>query len=377
MDGACRRRGAVLVVPGLCLVLLGAACDSAPTMPVPATVARPSDTMSPTNSLGPSASAAPTSAEVQSNPSAPAPVVLTPMDRFPTDFPQDLVIAFDSVWTANEHIDTVTRIDPRSSEVTAIKVTRGLGPQTVEAAGGSIWTSGKGGIDRIDPETNLVTSHIDAGTAPSLIYAFDSLWAGVHGGLIRIDPETNSIEATIETSDVTERPPNTGCGVSAASGSLWLSCGDTVDRVDPDTGALTASIGRGGAVVSAGRSLWLMTSPNPFQVASPDLSYASLDRIDPEINEVVAGTTVKLVEGAAVNMGLAEDPVIWFPTTVGEDPAAGMLHKFDAASGIVVATFDLSEGKGYGSNAIAFGYGSLWAASGQPNQVRRFQMPPD
>lgn len=378
MDGPFRLpTRAVLAVSGLYLALAGAACGNTPTTSAPSADASPSGASSPTNSPGPSASAAPTSAEKLPSLSATAPVALTPMDRFHTDFPQDLVIDFDAVWTANENIDTVTRIDPGSGEVTSIKVTPGLGPQTIEAAGDSIWTSGTGGIDRIDPATNSVTSHIDAGLATSLIYAFDSLWAGGHDGLIRIDPESGSIEGTIETSDVTQRPPETGCGVSAAAGSLWMSCGDTVDRVDPDTGAIVATIRPGGSVVSAGRWLWLMTSQNPFQEASPDLTSASVDRINTETNEVIAGTTVSLVQGAAVNMGLGDGDVIWFPTTFGEEQAAGMLYKFDAASGTVVSAFDISEGKGYGSNAIAFGYGSLWAASGQPNQVRRFQMPSD
>jgi hypothetical protein len=37
--------------------------------------------------------------------------------------------------------------------------------------------------------------------------------------------------------------------------------------------------------------------------------------------------------------------------------------------------FDISEGKGYGANAVAFAYGSLWLASGTANAVRRFAQP--
>jgi hypothetical protein len=52
-----------------------------------------------------------------------------------------------------------------------------------------------------------------------------------------------------------------------------------------------------------------------------------------------------------------------------------MLFDFDATTGRVVKAFDLSEGKGYGDNAIAFGYGSVWTASGPPNKVRRWLLP--
>jgi hypothetical protein len=114
---------------------------------------------------------------------------------------------------------------------------------------------------------------------------------------------------------------------------------------------------------------------DPFGVASPELASTSLDRIDPQTNQLVPGSTVKLVQGAASAGGLADGDMIWFPTSFGEGPGAGKLYEFDATSGKVVKAFDLSEGKNYGSNAIAFGFGSMWTASGTANQVRRFQMP--
>jgi len=329
-------------------------------------------------SIAPSASAAATSGVALHGAPGPAPVTLAPMETFATDFPQGVLIAFDSVWTANEFVDTVTRIDPASGEVTEIKATPGLGPQRLAAAGDSIWTSGAGSVDRIDPATNSVTSHIDAGPAVvSLTSAFGSLWAAGHDGLVRINPETGSIEKRIASSSDTELPENQGCGVSAAVGSLWLSCGTTLDRVDPDSGEILATIEPGGSVVSAGEDLWLTTGKSPFEVASPDLAYASVDRFDPQTNQVVPGSTVQLVQGAGSGGGLADGHDIWFPTTFGDGPGAGMLYEFDAPTGTVIKAFDISEGKGYGSNAIAFGFGSLWTASGTANQVRRFQMPSD
>ncbi len=41
----------------------------------------------------------------------PEPAALNRMEAFPTDFPQGLAVAAGSVWTANEFLDTVTRID--------------------------------------------------------------------------------------------------------------------------------------------------------------------------------------------------------------------------------------------------------------------------
>ena len=305
-------------------------------------------------------------------------VKLTPMDTVATDFPQDLAIAFDSVWTANESVDTVTRIDPTSGKVTAIQVQPGLGPQSLEAAGGAIWTAGAGGVDRIDPVTNSVTSHVD-GLGPGVSFAFGSLWTARNDVLVRIDPKSGEMVDVIKSSKdaTTERQ---GCGAGAAAGSIWFACGTTVDRVDPASGEILATlldVGTEARVQAGGEATWLLTGQIPFQVTSPELAWTSLDRLDPVTNQVVPGTTVELVRGAAVGgVGVPDGDFIWFPTSFGVGPGAGVLYKFDARSGTVVEAFDLSEGKGYGSNAIAFGYGSLWTASGQANEVRRFPMPP-
>jgi streptogramin lyase len=300
------------------------------------------------------------------------------METYATDFPQDLVIAFDSVWTANESVDTVTRIDPTSGKVTAIQVQPGLGPQSIEAAGGAIWTAGAGGMDRVDPATNSVMSHVDD-VGPGISFGFGSLWTSRGDVLVRIDPQNGHMVDVIKSSKdtTTERQ---GCGASPAAGSVWFVCGTTVDRVDPDSGEILATLldaGSEARVQAAGGATWLLTGEIPFQVSSPELAWTSGDRLDPETNQVVPGTTVELVRGAAVGgTGLPDGDFIWFPTSFGVGRGAGMLYKFDARSGTVVKAFDLSEGKGYGSNAIAFGYGSLWTATGLANQVRRFAMPP-
>ena len=376
MDGRSERRGrAALVALVSSLALIGSGCGGGPAASAPATNASTSQAPSPMTTIAPSPSAAPTSGIVLHGAPGPVPVALKPMETFATDFPQSLVIAFDSVWTANEFVDTVTRIDPSSGEVTEIKATPGLGPQRLVAAGDSIWTSGSGSVDRIDPETNSVT-HIDAGSVvTSLAVAFGSLWAGGHDGLVRIDPETGAIEETIESSNDTELPSNQGCGVGSAVGSLWLSCGGTTDRIDPDTREILATIEVGGGLLGTGENLWLTTGEDPFQVASPELASTNLDRIDPTTNEIIPGTTIKFVQGASVTSGLVDGDVIWLPTSFGEGPAVGMLYEFDPASGKVLKAYDISEGKGYGSNALGFGFGSMWTASGTANQVRRFQMP--
>ena len=119
----------------------------------------------------------------------------------------------------------------------------------------------------------------------------------------------------------------------------------------------------------------MVSTVNPFDVASPDQAYGTLDRIDPTTMQVIPGTKVDLVSGAGIARSFVDGEVIWFPTTFGTESGAGLLFAFDAISGQVLQTYDLSEGKGYGSNSVVMAFGSMWTASGNANEVRRFQIP--
>ena len=304
----------------------------------------------------------------------PEPVKLDPMDAFATDFPQRFAIAFDSLWTANERVDTVTRVDPKSDGVLAVNVGAGVGPQSITADENAIWASGAGGIVRIDPLTNDVTFRSDVGMG-SLHFAFDGIWATEGTNLLRIDPATGSTTTTVFTTREPLEPRVLGCGISVAEGSLWLNCGEDLYRVDPTTTDVIATlqdVGPSARVVSAEGGTWVLTGLEPFGVPSNDLAYSRLDRLDTASNEIVAGTAIRLVHGASAAGDTADGRAIWFSTTFGDPPGAGMLYKFDSTSGQVTSAYDISEGMGCGSNAIAFAYGSLWTASGSCNAVRRF-----
>ena len=236
------------------------------------------------------------------------------------------------------------------------------------------WASGAGGIVRIDPLTNDVTFRSDVGMG-SLHFAFDGIWATEGTNLLRIDPATGSTTTTVFTTREPLEPRVLGCGISVAEGSLWLNCGEDLYRVDPTTTDVIATlqdVGPSARVVSAEGGTWVLTGLEPFGVPSNDLAYSRLDRLDTASNEIVAGTAIRLVHGASAAGDTADGRAIWFSTTFGDPPGAGMLYKFDSTSGQVTSAYDISEGMGCGSNAIAFAYGSLWTASGSCNAVRRF-----
>ena len=374
----------------LSIALVTAGCGTASTpsrvassTPSPASTATSAPSASP-NSLSmataprtvepcPDAPAAKMDPEPGPEATIPKPATLQRMEAFSTDFPQGLAVAAGSIWTANEFLDTVTRIDATTGNVTTIRVAPGFGPQRVAEAADAIWVAGAGGLVRIDVTSNAVDPRV-AGCVISIASAFDSLWAGVTGGLLRVDPATGLAVEEI-------RPAAAAgvlCGVGAADDSMWLVCGRDLYRIDPTSNAVSAKVADAGinpSVISADGVAWVLAGMDPFGVAKPEDAFTTAERLDLQTNRLVADTKTILVHGASVAGRLADGHVVWLSTSFGVGPGVGKLYAFEPASEKVTAAFDISEGKGYGSNAIAFAFGSLWTASGTANAVRRFPPP--
>ena len=389
--------GARIGAAALALVLVSAACGTGAVQPAavvvsqaPSVSAAPA-TPSPKATLSPSAKAtsggtapfevpscpdpapAPTNIEAGPDATIPKPAVLKRLEAFSTDFPQGLAVVAGSVWTANESLDTVTRVDATTGDVTAINVAPGLGPQRIVDAAGAVWSAGAGGLVRIDVDSNTVDQRV-SGCVISLASAFGSLWAGVNGGVIRIDPETGLVVKEVHP----DAAAGLLCQVSEADDSMWLGCGPRLSRIDPSSNAVLATLTSNGTyatVMAADGAAWVVTGLDPFAVESPEDAYTTLERLDLETNRIVPDTRLRLVHGASAGGRLADGNVVWMSTSFGVEPGAGKLYAFEPASGKVVMAYDISEGRGYGSNALAFGYGSLWTASGTANAVRRFPRP--
>jgi hypothetical protein len=329
-----------------------------------------------------SGSTAPATASVTSTGPV-TPVRLEPAETIHVDYPQGLAFAGGSLWTVSEFIDALDRIDVKTLQVTTIPLGAGFSPQGVEAAAGAVWVPGVGGIARVNPGTGRVSVPIH-GLFKWLASGFGSLWASGSSGVVQVDPQTSTIVRKIgPPCSVSVPGGQVWAGVSVGTGSVWVSCGQKVERIDPATGQVIATVAHPGrvfthtvtAVLAAGDSLWLLSLLDPYAVKDPANAFTTLDRIDPSTNVLVPGSTIHLVKGASTGSPVPVGDQIWFPTTFGPGPDAGMLFDFDATTGRVVEAFDLSEGKGYGDNAVAFGYGSMWSASGPPNKVRRWLLP--
>jgi streptogramin lyase len=179
------------------------ACLSGLAIVVGCTGTSTSDVPSAETSLVASASPSPAAPVTMGN----GAVALEPLETFTMSLPQDLVIASGSVWTTNEAVNTVSRIDTASGKVQAIDLRPGFDPQRLELAAGGIWTTGAGedgsagGLARIDPATQKIEYFL-RGRFGELAYAFGSLWVAGRGHLVRVDPVTGrAIGATITSTD--------------------------------------------------------------------------------------------------------------------------------------------------------------------------------
>lgn len=187
--------------------------------------------------------------------------------------PIDVASAFGSIWTANHHDDTVSRIDPATMmEIARIKA--GRGPGWFVVTGDALWVTNQNGrgLTRIDPATNSVTG--SAGEyAPcwAPVAAFGSIWQPScdAGQIMRIDPETQKVsyigadghlmlmltggelvgagpDDLARLDPVTEkwRPiaPLDGAPIGTDGDTVWISGGPRVDDANPEDGTEVARV---------------------------------------------------------------------------------------------------------------------------------------
>ncbi|HST17126.1 MAG TPA: hypothetical protein VLK36_05620 [Gaiellaceae bacterium] len=108
--------------------------------------------------------------------------------------PSYVALGFGSVWTQVPNIMAVVRFDPATRKVVAVIHDGANCCGHVAVAGGSIWVSSGGSVDRINPKTNTVTARIHVGSADDLnsgIAVLDGkLWAAPGNTVVEIDPVT-------------------------------------------------------------------------------------------------------------------------------------------------------------------------------------------
>ena len=212
---------------------------------------------------------------------------------------------------APSDIDTVSRIDPQSSEIVAtIKVSRG--PMSVAFTPESVWVVNFGmsgdTVIRIDPKTNqMMGNPIQTGRAPlSLAVGEESVWVANHDAhtVTRIDTTTGQVIANITVPSEPHR-------IAFGEGSVWVANWhiNSVTRIDPQTNKVVGEpipIGfhHAGNMAAGLGSVWVTSDyRSPVDAAPEDVV---LVRIDPQTNQAVE--TIPL-GGHPIDVEIAGDAV--------------------------------------------------------------------
>ena len=201
--------------------------------------------------------------------------------------PIGIGVAPDSVWTANHRSEwdgqandatgvyTVSRVSTSTDKETDRPVVEHrqkgpdrhaywcCGPSGMTYAAGSIWVadSGNGVVERFDPARSALVATIslansDAAACGNLVGDAASVWlVSSCAYVVRIDPQTNQIAATI----------NMGIGqatqdIALGFGSVWVTTYASLTRIDPATNKIIARtpLSQARRLIATGAgSIWL------------------------------------------------------------------------------------------------------------------------
>ena len=217
------------------------------------------------------------------------------------------------------------------------------GDQRIAVTPEAVWVASRaaGALIRIDPKTNAPDKPIPIGKEPchSLIQAFRSLWTSLcgPGALVRFDPPAPPASPA---------PPSQPSPQKDAAADKPGATPDPKKPKDP-IALITTGVHGAGPIVSATRSIWMVTNAG-----------ASLIRVDPDTNAVVAEITLP---AAATAMAVSGD-AIWLVSTV-----KSLAIRVNGYSNVVEETVKV----GPSPVAIASGEGSVWTLNGGDGSLSR------
>lgn len=170
-----------------------------------------------------------------------------------------LTVSGDSVWALTDPKGILSRIDPRTNEVSK-QIEVNPGSFACVYGDGGIWISSteKNQVQRVDAKTNAVTHTIDVGPQPRfLTFGGGSVWTLNQGDgtVTRVDVKSGKVAATIEVG-----VPGGGGEIAWGDGSVWLTVFQIpLTRIDAATNQVVQQwVGPGGDAVRFGHgSVWL------------------------------------------------------------------------------------------------------------------------
>jgi YVTN family beta-propeller protein len=214
--------------------------------------------------------------------------------------PVDVAIAPNGVWVTNWNDNTLSRIDPATSQVLQtlpLTLTGNAGPFAIAFGDGSLWVTTTiewddsdnllpASLVRVNPVTGQQQATVPIGRgAYDVEVSPGAVWVTAYedNAVLRVDTATNTVAATIPV-------PGRPVGVAFGAGSLWVSSEDgKVARIDPATNSIVTTIqtqDTGGYVAFGGGAVWVTNAGYKGQADG------MLTRIDPATNGVTASVTV-------------------------------------------------------------------------------------
>ena len=212
--------------------------------------------------------------------------------------PIDVVAAFGSIWVADHHLGSVSRIDPATLRQVAL-VDVGPGPGWFAVTDDAVWVTNQmgRGLSRIDPATN--SAEVGAGdwaTCGAPVVGQGYIWqpACDAGVVMQIDPETRT-STDIDLRDV---------AVGIAGEKVFAVGAEGVWAIDPETGKVK-KLGQGQSgfpVAADDTSVWLGRDAEVVRVGLPDGKVLGRVALGGDIALTLAGDRAWLTQlGMAVH----------------------------------------------------------------------------
>jgi YVTN family beta-propeller protein len=260
--------------------------------------------------------------------------------------PHSVAFSGGYLWVVNQNDRTVSRIDPETNQVVAVR--GGLtGPCYITPdPGGGVWVTNclapPYAVARLDPATGEVDVSIALPDAPGgVAFGGGDVWVTLPrldlptSIVLRIDPSTEQIRERIEVG-------MTAVYVVFGEGALWVAnTGEgTVSRIDVQTDQITSTITVGA---------------EPRQIAFGDGYVWVSDRTDHSISKIdpLEERVVDIIHSVRGSLAIEGDRSLWVA-----DMYASRLWRIDTFTDDVTAEFTVRY-----SGYVAVGAGSVWVSA--------------
>jgi streptogramin lyase len=169
--------------------------------------------------------------------------------------PEGVAVTDGAIWVAEHAEGTVLRIDPTTNAIVKtinVGPAGSSGPLEMTAGAAAVWVNvpNENRVVHIDPSTNTVAGYVDESGQP--IVDGTSVWIETGSGLDRIDPATDKVITHIAL-------PGPNAWGAAGLGSVWVTTAFGLARVDEATNRLVGllpNMPTADIAVTAG-SVWL------------------------------------------------------------------------------------------------------------------------